>query len=642
MKKLSRKKGVPAAAAVLFFLSLLLSAAAHILVIYGRQDHWYAMGSETGFENTASCTDYVIDAVWYVGENVLWQNELARDDLGAYAGSAFSYVVREDETGAVMADTRSENSVYVTGTSWDGEKLIAEQYTDSASAASGELGTSPGPFTVEGYINLPVEPYQGCYTEYLMYTLFFPFRYLLLAAKYVFLLLAVLSLTVLCFAAADRGRHGDLRSIRQMPFDLVFIITAFAVFVLYWLGDNAAYYLFNTFRTYTGTMPHRLYWTASSCGNYITGVLGLSFLLWYLAGELGAGILGKRMLMVRAFHRIPQWVFILGFLAVHLLLLLMAFEDLMDALPKLVLVLIDAAAAVSAIVYCRQARIVRQAADALAAGNLSYKTETRRLHFIWRALGTQLNSIGDGMAQAVEERMRSERMKTELITNVSHDLKTPLTSMINYIDLLKSNTLDPDIRREYLDILDKQSARLKKLTEDVVEASKAASGAVTVSTETIDALELLRQFLGEYEDRMANAGIEPVLTAPPDAVFLRGDSILLGRVIDNLIVNIVKYAQPDTRAYFDLKNGEDSVELVAKNVSRESLNISPEELMERFVRGDSARHTEGSGLGLSIARSLTELMGGTLTLEIEGDLFKAILRLPRVGKDMNTSGRVAE
>ena len=229
--------------------------------------------------------------------------------------------------------------------------------------------------------------------------------------------------------------------------------------------------------------------------------------------------------------------------------------------------------------------------------------------------------------------MKSERMKTELITNVSHDLKTPLTSLINYIAFLKQPGLDEQTRAEYLDVLEKQSTKLKKLTEDVLEASKAVSGAVDVHLEPIDAVELLEQLVGEHADRMAAAGIEPVLNKSCESTLILADSTLLGRVLENLIVNITKYAQRDTRAYFDLTETQDAVYITMKNTSREPLNIPAEELLERFVRGDSSRHSEGSGLGLSIANSFTELMGGKLQLTLDGDLFKAELTFPRAASD---------
>ena len=253
---------------------------------------------------------------------------------------------------------------------------------------------------------------------------------------------------------------------------------------------------------------------------------------------------------------------------------------------------------------------------------------TRGMYQDLREHAQQLNALGASISHAVEERLRSERFKAELITNVSHDLKTPLTSIINYVDLLKKAGITQTQALEYLEVLDRKSQRLKKLTEDLVEASKASTGTLPVSLERLDFGQLVQQAMGEYEEKFVQAGLTPVLDQGDGSRVILADGRHLWRVIDNLLGNCCKYALSGTRVYLDLSARDGRVLLTVKNISRAPLNLPSEQLMERFVRGDTARSTEGSGLGLSIARSLTELQGGAFRLDIDGDLFKAVVSLP--------------
>ena len=271
---------------------------------------------------------------------------------------------------------------------------------------------------------------------------------------------------------------------------------------------------------------------------------------------------------------------------------------------------------------------LQEGGKTLAQGDLESKIDTSKMYWEFKKHGDHLNAIGDGMNAAVAERMKSERFKTELITNVSHDIKTPLTSIINYVDLLGKEQLDNPKAQEYLDVLSRQSARLKKLIEDLIEASKASTGNLKVAMEVCDAQVTLVQTIGEYEEKLSQGQIELQIRKPDEPVRINADSRHLWRVFDNLMNNICKYAQPGTRAYVNLEREGDQARITFRNISREPLNISSEELMERFVRGDSSRSMEGNGLGLSIARSLTELMGGSLELTVDGDLFKVVLTFP--------------
>ena len=271
---------------------------------------------------------------------------------------------------------------------------------------------------------------------------------------------------------------------------------------------------------------------------------------------------------------------------------------------------------------------LQEGGKTLAQGDLERKIDTSKMYWEFKKHGDNLNAIGDGMNAAVGERMKSERFKTELITNVSHDIKTPLTSIINYVDLLGKEQLENPKAVEYLEVLSRQSARLKKLIEDLIEASKASTGNLKVNMEVCDAQVTLVQTIGEFEEKLANSQVELQIREPEEKIMIHADSRHLWRVFDNLMNNICKYAQPGTRAYVNLEREKDQARITFRNISREPLNISSEELMERFVRGDSSRSMEGNGLGLSIARSLTELMGGSMELTVDGDLFKIVLTFP--------------
>lgn len=273
----------------------------------------------------------------------------------------------------------------------------------------------------------------------------------------------------------------------------------------------------------------------------------------------------------------------------------------------------------------RQMRTLSAAGQAMANGDLGYCVDTSDMKREFREHGENLNSIGRGMAIAVNERMKSERFKTELITNVSHDLKTPLTSIVTYIDLLQKEDIQDEKAKEYIDTIARQSKKLKKLTEDLIDASKASSGALNVNMERVNISELLRQSSAEYGERMEAVNITPVVNMPEEDIYVRADGRLLWRVVENLLQNICKHGMPGTRAYLEARTENGRAVVSFKNISQQQLNIPVEELLERFVQGDESRSRGGSGLGLNIAESLTELMKGKLKLSLDGDLFKVEL-----------------
>lgn len=268
--------------------------------------------------------------------------------------------------------------------------------------------------------------------------------------------------------------------------------------------------------------------------------------------------------------------------------------------------------------------VLRKGSNELASGNLQYKVKARSALPATYEIAQNLNRMSEGMQHAIDEQIKSERMKSELITNVSHDIKTPLTSIINYVDLLKKEGIEQGAAKEYLDILDQKSMRLKSLTEDLVEASKASTGNLTVELNRIDAKELLNQAVGEFKERFEASDLEVIVNLPREELTVLADGRHMWRVIENMLSNACKYAMKHTRVYVDLYAEGALAGVAVKNISGQQLNITEDELLQRFVRGDSSRNTEGSGLGLSIAKSLAELQGGSFQIRIDGDLFKAV------------------
>jgi len=271
---------------------------------------------------------------------------------------------------------------------------------------------------------------------------------------------------------------------------------------------------------------------------------------------------------------------------------------------------------------------LQKAGNALASGNLSYKTNTEHLIWDFKDYAENLNNIGVGMSAAVEKRLQSERMKTELITNISHDIKTPITSLINYAGLIASTPCDSPVHAEYAEVLTRKSERLKHLLEDLVEISKATSGNLELELLPCKADILLSQAAGEYETRLQDANLTLILQQPDEELSILADSKRIWRIFDNLLNNVAKYAMPGTRVFLSLEKREGNAVFTLRNISRDQLTVSPQELLERFTRGESSRTTDGNGLGLSIVSTLTERMGGTMQLDIDGDLFKVTLSFP--------------
>lgn len=274
---------------------------------------------------------------------------------------------------------------------------------------------------------------------------------------------------------------------------------------------------------------------------------------------------------------------------------------------------------------------IHDATEKIYKGDTDIKLDESLYTGVLKELAIYINDIARGFSNAIKESLKSERLKTELITNVSHDIKTPLTSIINYVDLLKQENIQNEKAKEYIEVLDNKSQRLKKLIEDLVEASKTSSGNIKINKEVLNVKELLNQVTGEFEDKFNSRCLNIISKLPEETVYIKADSRYLYRVLENTYSNVAKYAEENTRVYIDcILEEKNTVAIYVKNISKDELNISADELMQRFVRGDKSRNTEGSGLGLSIAKSLTELQDGTFNIYLDGDLFKVAIKFKRV------------
>ena len=523
--------------------------------------------------------------------------------------------------------------------------LLSATYTASTDTISGSAtiprqsfyydeGAEDVWYRVDWTVDCTLPVGDSYYYEYLLFVNLYDERYFLPAVAAASL---ALSLGLLIFLLWNAGRApGGQRNAGPagfLPLEVYLLLTVGGGALCLALMSNGAQNILGTVLWLLGLWGGFLFFTDALMGICARARAGVLF-----RHSLSGAVLRWTWRLVRGFFRwlrdsfaaLPLvWVAMMGGVCVLLgetVLTLIAF----DSYELFFWLLWFAAQVLLLAVLCRffaglhQLRLVSRK---MAQGDLSVRVPAKKLWGPLREQGEDLNRISEGMSAAVDERLRSERFKTDLITNVSHDLKTPLTSIINYVDLLQKQPLEPQAA-EYAAVIARQGQRLKKLTEDLVEASKASSGSLPVNAEPTDLAELLTQAVGEYAPRLEKSNLEPVLQLPGEPVWSMLDGRLTWRVVDNLLSNACKYSQPGTRVYVEAEQREGRAWLRVKNISRQQLNIPADELMERSVRGDSSRTTEGSGLGLNIARSLAELQNGEFGLAIDGDLFKAWASFP--------------
>lgn len=473
---------------------------------------------------------------------------------------------------------------------------------------------------------------------------------LLTASAFSAVLILALFVYLMCAAGHKKGENDIYVSrVDKIPFDISFLLTAGSIGAIFALVAAATENISETTYYNNSLLPF-------IPAFYALTVVAVSILLTAFCITTAVRIKSRNLIksslayivirfifkqIKRVFsffgytlRRIPTiWksvLIIFGIFMIHFILIMITVSGGEGA--ALLLLLFDLAIGVSAVLFCIMFSDIKTGTEKIAEGKTEEKINAYRMIGDLKCHAENINSINDGIARAVEQKMKSERFKTELITNVSHDIKTPLTSIINYVDLLSKESIDNENAEEYIEVLTRQSSKLKKLIDDLLEASKASTGNLSVNFSKIEIGTLLSQTIGEYEERFAQNSLEIVLNPCSQMLYVSADNRHIWRIFDNIFNNIAKYAQPNTRVYIDVNESGGAVQIMFKNISKEQLNISGEELMERFVRGDSSRNTEGSGLGLSIARSLAELQNGRFDVQIDGDLFKVKLVFPLINE----------
>lgn len=452
---------------------------------------------------------------------------------------------------------------------------------------------------------------------------------------------AIIACLLYVFLLASAGcRAPDCRYepglIEKIPFDVYLAVCAIIIFAAVFVWAESFYAAESVFMRALGAL-------AVAGGGVVFAGFSMSFALRLRLKTVVSSMLVYRVCAWcwRYVKRVIKWAYdIIKDLplipkAAIIVAALVCFDVVIMSTNSGFLMLVTRALAALVLFYVLiSMKKLITATTEIASGDMDCRVDTTKLYGPLKEQGEALNSIGDGMTRAVNDRLKSEHFKTELITNVSHDIKTPLTSIINYVDLMQKEQIDNEKVNEYLDVLSRQSARLKKLIDDLMEASKASTGNLPVNPERCELGVLLTQTAGEYKEKLEDAGLELVIDKPDEDIAIMADRQHLWRVFDNLMNNICKYSLPGTRVYLDLargsniKNGKINGKAIVtfRNISKQRLSIGAEELVERGVRGDSSRNTQGSGLGLSIANSLTLLQGGEMELTVDGDLFKVILK----------------
>lgn len=627
MKQLTHRLSIKIISIVLLVCTVLLAGFSAFGVLFAWQTEMYH--GETSFFDTSLCRQLVNSQIFSILQD--YEDGESIEDLQRWYGESNLFV-------RVFDKNNPETALFEIGIEED--SVAYELEIDTSKEHFGYTGNYILRCSLPTQMNFP--------DGFLLYNNLFqrvlPLRDVLIAVLCCAIVLFLALLILLCFAAGHRGETNEifLNPFDRIPLDLYL----FCQFVLFSVGIAAITDTVANLSAFS-LLPFLILYSAIAAVLTLLGIATLMTLAtrikygaWWrntlcfrLLGLLKRILRQLKQISGTMLHALPlSWRSVLITAAILLINIFFSVQSAYYSWGTGVLIplfLFDLAVLAGVILVSFQLQTLQAAGKRLAAGDFSQKTDTSHLFWNFREHAENLNAIGDGMLIAVDERMRSERLKTELITNLSHDIKTPLTSIVNYVDLLQRAQTETQ-RAECLTVLDRQAKRLKKLTEDLLEASKACTGNLPVTLHPVHLDELFSQCLAEYSDRLAAADLETVVQLSDPELQVLADGGHLWRVLDNLLSNVCKYALPHTRVYLDAALHDAQILLSVKNISRAPLNIDANELMERFVRGDIARSSEGNGLGLSIARSLVELMHGTFQLVVDGDLFKVEILLPAV------------
>lgn len=624
MKKLTGSIAAKTAAVILSFATAVISVVCVFSVAFMYSERFYTKSLEQIKEEK-------YEDILYKAANNIADAYSEQDTYRLKDYSTLYYTITDSESVETLFNT-FENQKYIGKAFFDDMPIKAVYDENSTESENTEKAVNNIDITVYAAENYPLSYTSLFYLK--ASELLYPLRYGIIFIGFLSLLSFVL-LLVFLFTAAGRRADGVVRlsSADKIPFDLLSVaVFLIAILSLRLLSENfgsmelvavkgalifsadyfiALFYLMSfatRIKTETLIKNNIIYKVLKFVGKNLKKFFRfIGFIFKNLS------LVKKTLLVCAAVIAFDLLVFVFC-MSSYLFEVFIVFAGV-NALAILCIIILTVI----------QLQRIKKGGERIAEGDLEYKIDTSYMYPEFKVFCTSLNNISCGMQSAVNEKMRSERMRTELITNVSHDIKTPLTSIINYVDLIKKEKPENEKVKEYLDVLDRQSVRLKKLIEDLVEASKASTGNLTVNLTECEAGVLLSQTVGEFDERLRDAGLTPILNMPETPVKIMADGRRLWRVFENLMSNVCKYSLCGTRAYMELYEKDGKAFIVFKNISKCELNISGDELVERFVRGDTSRNTEGSGLGLSIAKSLTELQKGEMRIEVDGDLFKVTL-----------------